>query len=623
LVKLKRQLGLMDVFAVAAGAMISSGLFVLPGLAYAKAGPAMIFSYLIASILVLPSVFSKAELATAMPKAGGTYFYVERSLGSVWGLFSGFANWFSLALKSAFAIVGMAVFVKLFGEMVFDSELGAESLKLISILCCLVFMAINIISVKGTTKFQIALVALLILILTLFIGTGVTYVNLKYYAGFFDKGPVAIFSTAGLVFISFGGITKIASIAEEVHHPGKNLPLGMFLAWFIVSLFYLAVIFVTVGVFEGEKLAASYAPISQAAQSFMGMTGFAILSVAAMAAFVTTANGGILAASRSPLAMSRDSLLPSIFAKVTSKSRTPYISILITGLFMIAALLFLKIEDLVKTASTLMIILFILDNASVIIMRESKIQSYRPRFKSPLYPYMHIIVIILYTVLIIDMGAIPLLISLGFVAMSVFWYFVYARKKSTRAAAIMHVVERVTDKSLKTVTLENELRDILLERDNIVGDRFDELIGNCEIIDVKGQALAEDILKKMSAALSSKLDVSEYVLFEKFLYREQQGSTVVQPGFAIPHVIVDGQHKFEILLVRAIEGIKFSGSDDLVHTIFALAGSKDERNYHLRALMAIAQIVQDTKFKSRWLAARDVETLRNLILLSKRKRDTN
>ena len=88
--------------------MISSGLFVLPALAYAKAGPAVILSYLFASILIIPSAFSQAELATAMPRAGGTYFYVERSLGPIWGLFGGLANWFSVALKSAFAIVGMA-----------------------------------------------------------------------------------------------------------------------------------------------------------------------------------------------------------------------------------------------------------------------------------------------------------------------------------------------------------------------------------------------------------------------------------------------------------------------------------------------------------------------------------
>ena len=97
--ELKKQLGALDVFSVASGAMISSGLFVLPAIAFMKAGPAMILSYFLASLLIIPSVLSQAELATAMPRAGGTYFYVERSLGTIWGLFGGVANWFSLALK--------------------------------------------------------------------------------------------------------------------------------------------------------------------------------------------------------------------------------------------------------------------------------------------------------------------------------------------------------------------------------------------------------------------------------------------------------------------------------------------------------------------------------------------
>ena len=82
---LRRQLGALDVFAVAAGAMISSGLFILPAIAYVKAGPAEIVSYLLASLLIVPSVLTKAELATAMPRAGGTYFYVKRSFGGLWG----------------------------------------------------------------------------------------------------------------------------------------------------------------------------------------------------------------------------------------------------------------------------------------------------------------------------------------------------------------------------------------------------------------------------------------------------------------------------------------------------------------------------------------------------------
>ena len=99
---------------------------------------------------------------------------------------------------------------------------------------------------------------------------------------------------------------------------------------------------------------------------------------------------------------------------------------------------------------------------------------------------------------------------------------------------------------------------------------------------------------------------------------------MIQPGLAIPHIIVEGQDKFDVLLVRARDGIRFSQAQDPIRIMFILAGSKDQRNYHLRALMAIAQIVQEKSFEQRWLAARDAsKALRNLILLSTRQRDPN
>ena len=353
----------------------------------------------------------------------------------------------------------------------------------------------------------------------------------------------------------------------------------------------------------------------------MGTTGFAILGLAAIAAFVTTANGGILAASRYPMAMSRDQLLPSPMTRVSQRFKTPHISILLTGVFMIASIVLLDIEVLVKTASTLMIILFILINISVIIMRESKIQSYRPKFKSPLYPYIHIFAILAYSVLIIDMGKIPLLISAGFVGLSAAWFFLYVSKYVSRASAAMHVVERVTDREINTVTLEDELRDILLERDDVIKDRFDQLIKECQILDIQGRQSAEKVFRQATSILAERLKIDEFVLFEKFLHREAEGSTVIQPGLAIPHIIVEGEKKFDILLVRAVDGIDFPHAPDPVRIMFILSGSKDERNYHLRALMAIAQIAQEKDFEKRWLAARDIETIRNLILLSTRKRD--
>jgi mannitol/fructose-specific phosphotransferase system IIA component (Ntr-type) len=287
---------------------------------------------------------------------------------------------------------------------------------------------------------------------------------------------------------------------------------------------------------------------------------------------------------------------------------------------MTGAIVFLDIEVLVKTASTLMIILFILVNASVIIMRESRIQSYRPKFRSPLYPYIHIFAILAYSILIIDMGKVPLLISAGFVGLSAAWFWLYASRRVSRASAAMHVVERVTDRELKTVTLENELRDILIERDNIIEDRFDQLIKECKILDIEGRKSAEEVFRRVSKILEKKLSINEYVLFEQFLHREAEGGTVIQPGLAIPHIVVEGENKFEILLVRACDGIDFAHAPDPVRIMFVLAGSKDERNYHLRALMAIAQIAQENDFEQRWLSARDTEAIRNLILLSTRKR---
>ena len=268
-------------------------------------------------------------------------------------------------------------------------------------------------------------------------------------------------------------------------------------------------------------------------------------------------------------------------------------------------------------------ILFIIVNASVIVMRESRKQSYRPKFKSPLYPYIHIFAIVAYGVLIIDMGKVPLLITAGFVALSAGWFWLYVSRRVSRASAVMHIVERVTDRELKTVTLENELRDILMERDEIIEDRFDQLIRVCEILDMQGERPAEEVFREVSDILAGRLGTDEYVLFEKFLHREAEGGTVVQPGFAIPHIVVEGENKFDILLVRARDGIVFPNATEPVRIMFVLAGSKDERNYHLRALMAIAQIAQEKLFEQRWLAARDTGAIRNLLLLSARKRDAN
>jgi amino acid transporter len=354
----------------------------------------------------------------------------------------------------------------------------------------------------------------------------------------------------------------------------------------------------------------------------MGRIGSVLLAIAALLAFISTANAGILTASRNAMALSLDSILPESFRKITSRTKTPYFSIIITTAFMIVVILFLSIENLVKTASTLKILLFLFVNLSLIIMRESKIQGYRPKFKAPLYPWLQIVGILGCMFLLVKMGRTPLVITAIFVLCSLLWYFIYARKRVNRQAALVHVIERITARELVEATLPDELREIIIDRDEIVEDRFDRLIKRCEIIDFPTDTAMEynEAFHHIAEKLSVRLKIKEKTIFDLLIEREKETSTIISPGLAIPHIIVKGTAKFDILLVRCKNGIKFPKTKQPVHTMFVLAGSSDERNFHLRTLAAIAQIAQDRNFDRNWLKARNIEELRNIILLAERKR---
>jgi amino acid transporter len=262
---LKKEFGLLELFCISSGAMISSGLFILPAIAYAKTGPSVILAYLLASIMIVPTMLSKAELATAMPKAGGNFFFIDRSMGPRMGTLGGLADWFSLSFKTAFAILGIGIFV-----LLINPGITGLQIKLVAVACCLFFTLVNIIGVKLTGKFQIAMVVTLISLLVLYIVVGSFFIQLSRFTPFAPLGFSSVFATAGLVFISYAGLTKIVGVAEEVKNPGRNIPRALFLSWGIMSLLYVLVIFITVGLVDSNKLQNSLIPISLGAGTFMG-----------------------------------------------------------------------------------------------------------------------------------------------------------------------------------------------------------------------------------------------------------------------------------------------------------------------------------------------------------------
>jgi len=617
--KPKPELNLKDIFCIATGAMISSGLFVLPAIAYRYSGPSIILAYLVAGLLMIPSIFSKSELLTAMPKAGGTYFFIERSFGPLLGIFGGLASWFSLSLKSAFALVGIGAFLEYLLPISSSPQLYFF-IKLVAAAFCIFFVLVNIFSVRLSTRLQNILVFFLLTVCAAYIVFGVKNVSLVNFRPFMPGGIWPFFSVVGLVFVSYGGLTKVASIAEETKNPSKTIPLGMFLSFFTVQIIYILCVAVTIGMLAPSEISSTLTPLTHGAMKLGGVVFAIMISLAALTAFVTTANAGILSSSRVPYAMAKDNLLPPKFYAVSKRFKTPYFSIIVTGLFMLFLILFLDLENLVKTASTLMIILFMFVNLSVIIMRQSRLINYRPSFRSPLYPWMQIFAIYAYGFLIFKMGIIPLAISIGFVGVSLIWFGISA-SKIKRQSALMHIVERVTAKEFVDTSLEDELKEILHKRDNVIKDRFDHLIEKCPVLDLEGSITRDGFLSLVSETLKQRLGIAKSVVKDLLIKREEQSTTVIEKGLALPHIVIEGHGKFEIVIVRSKQGIAFSHEKDSVHIIFVLAGSKDERNFHLRALMAIAQIVRGHNFYKDWMRMKDAESLRMLVLSSTRKRD--
>ncbi len=609
--KLSKDLGIPSLFAIASGAMISSGLVVLPALAFTVAGPGVVFSYLIAGILSIPTMLSKAELSTAMPRSGGDYYFIDRSLGPLAGTLSGLAAWFSLSVKTAFAYVGLGIFMEFLSP-----EING---RLFAMICCVIFTAVNLRGAGHAGKAQIVLVAGLLLSLTLFGGFGLIYLTPERFKPIAPNGFSGILEAAALVFVAYGGLTKVTSVSEEVRRPGRDLPVSMFLALIVVTIIYLLSVMICVGVLDPSVLSSTGMPVSEAARAIAGKTGLTIMSIAAVLAFLSTANAGILASARFPFAMSRDDLLPAGLSTISRRKGVPWVSVVLTGVI-ILLLLLLDFTHLVKIASTMMLILFLLVNVSLIVMRESRIHTYKPIFRSPGYPWIQLAGIAGMLVLLVKLGQAAFISSLLVGIGGTFWYFIYSRKRSQRQYALLHLAARIFPRELVGNNLVRELAQVLRDRDLITEDRFDALVSDAAILDLDKPTGMQEFFGIVSENLEENLNIERSEIERLLIEREDDSSTALRSGLAIPHIIVPGSNRFSVLLARCREGVDFGCENSPVRMIFVLAGSRDERTFHLRALMAIAEITSSPDFDSKWMKCRSIQELRDLVLLTKRRR---
>ena len=616
--RLKKELGLFDVYVISTGAMISSGFFLLPGLAAAKAGPSVVLAYAIAGILILPAMFSIAELSTAMPRSGGTYYFLDRALGPMVGTVGGLGTYLALVLKTAFALIGIGAYLTLFMDL---------PIKPVAITLTIAFMGFNLVGAKETTGLQRILVVVLLSVLMFFIaqglwslmgGTNQTVLEDRF-TPFMPFGIEGLLSTVGFVFVSYAGLTKVTSVAEEVDNPDRNIPLAMILSLATTSVIYVVGVFILVAFIEPSTLFSDLKPVATATREFMNWPSpeFALILivVAATAAFASTGNAGIMAASRYPFAMARDRLVPTSLAKI-GRFSTPTIAILVTAGLIILFIIALDVEGIAKLASAFQLFIFILVSVAVIVMRESKIASYDPGFESPLYPWMQIFGIVSSLALIVAMGWLASLFTLGVILVCLIWFNYYAKDRVVRDGAIYHWFAHLGRRVYWGLDLE--LRSILKEKGLREEDPFEQIVADALVLDLEaGERGFDEVMDTISGIVVSHMPDRTEELTPRFDEIKHSGPLSITKGVALPHMHLASLEHPLLVIARSRDGI-LHDTEDPIYALFMLISEEENARQHLRMLAQIAVCVDAEGFIDLWRTASNEQALKEILLRDER-----
>lgn len=601
--KLAKNLTLFDVYAMSTGAMFSSGLFLLPGIAASYTGNSVWLAYLIAGFLILPAMYCMAELSTAMPKAGGTYYFLDRSMGPLMGTIGGLGSWIAVVFKSAFALVGMGAYLGLYLDLPFTVT---------AIILTIAFGLINIFGAKETTLLQRVLVTTLVVILIAFVFLGLKETGITKalqpdadYGKFFKSGLVGFISVIGLVFVSYAGLTKVASVAEEVQNPDRNIPLGMTLSLITATVIYTLGTMVLITVLEPKQLYDSLTPIADAGRKFLGWVpldlGVILIVVAAIAAFASTGNAGIMSASRYPYAMAKDKLVPARLSQI-GRFGTPTVAIIATVLAMIGVLVLFDVASVAKLASAFQLLLFGLVCVAVIVMREARITTYKPGFRAPLYPWLQIMGILISFWLIIEMGILAIAFT-GMVTIAcVLWYYFYGSAKTERRGAIFHIHQRLGQQRYEG--LERELMTIIHDRTQDENLSYEALIARSVMMDFRyGIYDLEHLRDIVREQARSRFEIDEDIV-SKILSKDELHMHTISEHVNIHYTTHEGLTKPELFVLRFGPQAKLDiATATDAHTLMFLIVPPKPVGLDLRLAGHLAEVVQSDHFERRWLDA--------------------
>jgi amino acid transporter len=437
--ELDRTIGLAGAVTIGTGTMIGAGIFVFPGLAAGRAGPAAAVSFAIGAVIALLVALPTSELATAMPRSGGGYYFISRALGTLPGAVVGIGLTFGLMFASAFYLVGLgeyaaAILVEAGVIETASISLGPVRVVLVfGVVAGILLTTLSIFGTENTESLQNAVVGFLLAILAVFLSvSGLDILGVRggsrVASTFAPEGYAPILSTTALVFTSYLGFAQIATVAEDIIEPDRNLPLSMIGSVILVGVLYVLTLLIAGSTFEPSVIGPmGETAIVEIAREYLGFAGVVVILLGGLLATISSANASLLSASRALYGLSADDLVPSVAGRVNREYGTPHFALSFVGGIAVALVATGETQVLAEVASFLHLVMYGLICFALIAIRRREPSWYDPAFETPGYPAVPLVGGVASFALIFYMRPLSQVLGGILTVVAAGWYLVYAR----------------------------------------------------------------------------------------------------------------------------------------------------------------------------------------------------
>ncbi|GAB2555268.1 amino acid permease [Leucobacter ruminantium] len=436
---LKRSIGLFQLTLIGVGGTIGTGIFFILSEAVPIAGPAVIWSFVIAAAVAGLSALCYAELASSVPVSGSSYSYAYSTLGELPAMGVAACLLLEYGVSTAAVAVGWSQYVNqlmgnLFGFRLPEALSAApEEGGIINLPAVILIAMCAFLLIRGTSHSVVAntiMVLIKIAVLLFFVAVGITGWNVNNFADFAPFGFSGVMTGAGLIFFSFVGLDAVATAGDEAKNPRRNLPIALVAALVVVTSMYVLVAVAALGAQPTEDFEGQEAGLSQILENIIGaqwpgtlVAAGAVISIFSVTLVVLYGQTRIL------FAMSRDGMAPKIFQKVNPRTMTPVANTIIVSVIVAILAGVLPINFLAEMTSIGTLAAFTVVSVAVIVLRRREPDLER-KFKVPFYPVIPILSIVGCLWIIKDLRPITIFVFLGWTAVVLVWWWFTGRKNS-------------------------------------------------------------------------------------------------------------------------------------------------------------------------------------------------